>query len=246
MKPLSADIRNPVDRANVPPLPGLAVVVPCYNAGTRVRSVAARTLELVEHVLLVNDGSTDGCVTALDGLALHVIAFPENRGKGAALLAGFRAALDMPGVTCVAVVDADGQHDPGELPRLYKAYEDRNADLVIGARVFDREDVPWRSRVGNVMTARLVARLFHCQLPDTQSGLRLHSARFLHSILQTISAGRYETEMAIILKAIREDYAIVSVPVKTIYEKGNPSSHFRAFRDSWRVWRTLLAAALRR
>jgi glycosyltransferase involved in cell wall biosynthesis len=222
----------------------LAVVVPCYNAGTRVRRVVEGALALVDRVFVVDDGSTDGAVHALRDLPIRRITFPKNRGKGAALLAGFRAALDIPAVAAVVVVDADGQHDPAEIPALYRAWVTQRADLVIGARTFDRRNVPWPSRFGNRVTVAVTACLLKRRLPDTQSGFRLHGRRFLDRVIASVSPGRYETEMAIVVKAIREGHTLVSVPIKTLYEPGNTSSHFRKIRDSFRIYRTLLASSL--
>ncbi len=223
-----------------------AIVVPCYNPGFRLRSVIERAVARVDHVIVVNDGSTDDALATIHDLPARVIAFPENRGKGFALLAGFRAALDLAGVTCVTVVDADGQHDPGDLPSLYAAFRQRNADLVIGARTFDKRAVPWRSRFGNKVTVSATAWLLGQRIPDTQSGFRLHARPFLESVVLSIPGGRYETEMAILIKAIRERRTIVSVPIRTIYETGNPSSHFHKLRDSYRIYRTLFSQAWRR
>ena len=222
------------------------MVIPCYNAGARLRAVVQRVSALVDHVFVVDDGSTDGAVDDIRDLDVRIISFPKNRGKGAALLAGFRAALALPQIVCVAVVDADGQHDAGEIPKLFDAFLARSADVVIGARTFDRRTVPWPSWLGNKLTVLLTSWLFACQLPDTQSGFRLHGRRFLDDILRTIPEGRYETEMAIVIKAIREKRVLVSVPITTIYEKGNASSHFRRVRDSFRVYRTLLLGVLRK
>jgi glycosyltransferase involved in cell wall biosynthesis len=224
----------------------LTVVIPCYNAGHRVHGVVERALAFVDRVFVIDDGSTDHGVDALRGLPVHVIAFPENRGKGAALLEGFRAALHDPDTCCVAVIDADGQHDPAELPALYAAFQAQHADLVIGARAFDARTVPWPSRFGNKLTAAITARLFQRRLPDTQSGFRLHSRRFLEAVLAHVPGGRYETEMAIVIQAIRGGYTIESVPIQTLYEAGNASSHFRRIRDSLRVYRTLIRAAFGR
>jgi len=223
-----------------------AVVIPCYNAGHRVRGVAGHALNMVERVILVDDGSTDGSAESLSNLPVNVVRFKRNRGKGAALLAGFKAALDCAAVACVIVVDADGQHDPLEIPRLHQAFKEHNADLVIGARTFDPALVPWRSRFGNRLTVAVTRWLFNQYLPDTQSGFRLLSRPFAESVLATVAEGRYETEMAIIVKAIRERRTIVSVSIRTIYEAGNVSSHFRKVRDSLRIYRVLFQAALHR
>jgi glycosyltransferase involved in cell wall biosynthesis len=223
-----------------------AVVVPCFNAGHRVRSVVENALQMVSRVILVDDGSTDGATEGLRDLPVNLIRFERNRGKGAALLAGFKAALDSPEITCVVVVDADGQHDPHEIPALYGAFVEQSADLIIGARTFDPAVVPWRSRFGNKLTVAVTKRLFGQYLPDTQSGFRLLARPFAESLFGAVPEGRYETEMAIIVKAIHERRKIVSVPIRTIYESGNVSSHFRKIRDSLRIYRVLLRAALRR
>ncbi len=224
----------------------LAAVVPCYNAGARVEPVVRGLLEQLDHVVVVDDGSTDSATAPLQALGASVIRFPENKGKGFAMLAGFRAALAADDVTGVVIVDADGQHDATELPNLWTAFESENADLVIGTRTFDGKEVPLRSRVGNKFTALMTRILIGVALPDTQSGFRIHSRRFLEDILGTIRGGRYETEMEIVVTAAKGGYKIAAAPIRTIYEAGNPSSHFNKFRDSWRVIRKLFGAAFKR
>jgi len=224
----------------------IAIVIPCYNAGNAVVSVVAQTVAAASRVIVVDDGSTDGCTAQLPSMPVTMIVFPTNRGKGFALLEGFRTALAMPDVEAAVVLDADGQHDPSEIPALCEKWRETGADLVIGARTFDRRLVPFWSWFGNMATVRVMAWLFGIQLPDTQSGFRLHSRRFLESIVETIPGGRYETEMAIVLKALREGYAVATTPIRTVYETGNPTSHFRRLRDSMRVYRTLASAWFRR
>ncbi|MBN2311152.1 MAG: glycosyltransferase family 2 protein [Candidatus Hydrogenedentes bacterium] len=224
----------------------LAVLVPCYNAGERVRPVIEAALARVDHVVVVDDGSTDGAAAALADLPIRLVTFPENRGKGFAILEGFRAALSVPGVSGVAIIDADGQHDPGELPGLYKTFVDTGADLVIGSRTFDLAHVPWRSRFGNKLTAVLTRLLLKQPIPDTQSGYRIHSRRLLEDLLPSLRGGRYETETELLVRAVREGYCVVSSPIATIYEEGNPSSHFGKLRDPFRIYRRLFVTALRR
>lgn len=223
----------------------IAVVIPCYNAGNAVESVVAQAVAVAPRVIVVDDGSTDGCTAKLPSMPVTLAVLPFNRGKGFALLEGFRVALAMPGVEAVVVLDADGQHDPAEIPALCRTWRETGADLVIGARTFDRHSVPFWSWIGNVATVRVMAWLFGIRLPDTQSGFRLHGRRFLESVVATIPGGRYETEMAIVLKALREGYAVATTPIRTVYEAGNPTSHFRRLRDSMRVYRTLASAWFR-
>lgn len=222
-----------------------AAVVPCYNAGPRLRPVVEGLLGVLERVIVVDDGSTDGAPSALGDLPARVITLPQNQGKGHAMMAGFRAALEDPAVDCVAIVDADGQHDPRELPGLRAAFDAETADLVIGSRVFALGRVPWRSWVGNRFTVLVSALLLGRRLPDTQSGYRLHSRRLLDDVLATVEGGRYETEMEILVKAVIEGYRVTAPPIRTIYETGNRSSHFRNITDSARIYRRLLRAVIR-
>lgn len=218
------------------------VIVPCYNAGPRLRPTLERVAAVADRVVLVDDGSTDGCTGGLEPLPVSVITLPENRGKGHALIAGIRYALAQPDLGVVALLDADGQHDPAELPALYAAYLEQGADLVIGARQLDRSRTPWRSRFGNHVTAWVSRRLFRCPLADTQCGYRLLSPQFAADFVEAVPGGRYETEMLMLLFAIRQGYKLLSAPVTTLYEPGNRSSHFRKVRDSLRIYATLLLA----
>jgi len=224
----------------------LAAVVPCYNAGERVRPVVERLLRHLDHVIIVDDGSTDGAPEALRDLPVRVLRQEHNRGKGHALLTGFAEALDIPAIQAVCVLDADGQHDPDELPQLFAAFLEGEADLVIGSRMFHGGHVPWRSRFGNTLTIRLTALLLGQRLPDTQCGYRILSRRFAEAVVQEVRGGRYETEMEIIVKAIRGPWRVVTPPIATIYEAGNPSSHFHKVRDSFLVYARLFRAATRR
>jgi len=214
-------------------------LIPCFNAGARVLEVARGARAVLEDVLVVDDGSTDGGTEGLSKLEVGVLRLPENRGKGHALVEGFRAALANPDISCIVTLDADGQHDPGEIPGLLDAFSEQTADLLIGSRSFERSQVPWASRIGNRLTRALTGALFGIRLADTQSGFRVHSRRLAEHIVRSVQGGRYETEMTIVLLAARGGYALASHPIATIYEPGNRSSHFRKIRDSWRVWHAL-------
>jgi glycosyltransferase involved in cell wall biosynthesis len=224
----------------------VAVIIPCYNAGHRIRPVAEAALLQSPRVLVVDDGSTDGCIDSLNDLPVQVLTLPENRGKGHALLAGFRKILADPAVAAICMLDADGQHDPAEIPRLAAPVLAGEAAFVIGVREFGGSHVPLRSRFGNRVTAWVTRLLLRRRLPDTQCGFRVLSRSFALRVLDTVAGGRYETEMAMIIRAVRDGVPIDSVPIQTRYEPGNASSHFRKFQDSFRIYRRLLAAVLAR
>ena len=227
-------------------MPEIVAIIPCYNAGARVRPVAEAVLPRVPDVVVVNDGCTDASIASLSGLPLRLVALPQNRGKGHALLAGMAAALEDAAVRWLVLLDADGQHDPAEIPGLLAAAQAQNADLLIGSRVFDGQAVPWRSRFGNTVTVSVTALLLRRRLPDTQCGFRVLSRRYAEAVLRDVAGGRYETEMEIVVKAIREGFTVGSSPIRTLYEAGNASSHFHKLRDSFLIYSRLLRAVLRR
>ncbi len=227
-------------------LSGLLAIVPVYNAGARVRAVLDGLLAIGCRTLVVDDGSTDDGLDCVEKLPIEMLRLERNRGKGHALLAGFAKALENPDTRAVAVLDADGQHDPAELPRLFAEFQRQAADLLIGSRDFSLKHVPFRSRFGNNLTVRLTGWLLGARLADTQSGYRILSRRFAEAVVREIPGGRYETEMAMLSLAIRGEYTLVSAPIKTLYVPGNTTSHFRKGRDSWLIYRTLLQCALRR
>jgi glycosyltransferase involved in cell wall biosynthesis len=227
-------------------LAGLVALVPVYNAGTKVRAVLDGLLAIGCRTLVVDDGSTDHGLACAEGLPIEMLRFERNCGKGHSLLAGFAKALEYPDTGAIAVLDADGQHDPAELPHLFAEFQRQGADLLIGARDFSLKHVPFRSRFGNNLTARLTGWLLGARLADTQSGYRILSRRFAEAVVREIPGGRYETEMAMLSLAIRGDFTLVSAPIKTLYVAGNTTSHFRKGRDSWLIYRTLIRSALRR
>lgn len=228
------------------PVEWLAAVVPCYNAGARVLPVVEQLVQVAGRVVVVDDGSTDGCIDALRGLPIDLLHFPANRGKGHALLAGFARAMEDSGVRAICVLDADGQHNPQELPRFVRAFEEQAPDLIIGARQFGGGHVPLRSRFGNVLTVGVTRLLLGTRLPDTQCGFRLLSRPFAEAVVREVAGGRYETEMEIIVKAIRSGRKVIPVSIATIYEAGNASSHFHKLRDSFLIYARLLRTVFMR
>ena len=223
----------------------VALLIPCFNAGPRVEPVVRGAASVASQVFVIDDGCTDGCLDGLDIPGVTILRHERNRGKGHALLTGFRAALEQTRAECIATLDADGQHDASDLPALFDAFEHSQADLLIGARSMARQGVPWASRIGNTVTAAVTRALLPGCPRDTQSGYRLHRRHFLERILPEIHPGRYETEMEILVRALRGGFAVREHPIATRYEAGNASSHFRKVQDSWRIYRRLGASLLR-
>lgn len=217
----------------------LVAVIPCYDPGPAVVDVIARARGLVDGLLVVDDGSDAATVARLAATGVDCLRFPVNRGKGHALLAGLTRWLAEPRWRGVVLLDADGQHDPAEIPTLRGAWEAGLGDLVIGARTGDWATVAWRRRWANRVSSRLLSRLCGQPIADSQSGFRLLDRAVVERLLPSLRGGRYETESDVLVLAARAGFRIAGVPVRLIPPSREIPSHFRAVPDALRVVRAL-------
>ena len=129
-------------------IPKTAVLIPALNEALRIREVVLGALQHCAHVIVVDDGSTDGTCEAISDLPIQLIRHSERRGKGEALRSGFRAALELE-VDGVLSMDGDGQHQASDIPRLLAAAEAYPQHIVIGARLKKRAQQPIHRRLAN-------------------------------------------------------------------------------------------------
>ncbi len=212
-------------------------VIPALNVGDSVREVVRGLREALPGAVIigVDDGSTDDTARVLGTSCDEVLVFDRNRGKGAALRAGFAAALAIDS-RAVVTIDADGQHDPSYSARLVSELE--TADIVVGSRSRASTGMPLHRRMTNALSSAAMRRIARCDLADVQSGFRA----FRPAVLRAIRAqgDRYEFETDLLLRAARAGLRIATVRIPTIY---GPPSHFREMRDGWRVVATFLRHA---
>jgi len=205
----------------------ILAVIPAYNEAERITGVITRTQAHLP-VLVVDDGSTDATAEIASALGVELLRQVPNRGKGAALQAGFRYALAC-GYQAVVTLDADGQHDPEEIPLFIRAYES-GADLVIGKREFSK--MPFPRNISNNIGTWLFSWALGQYCPDNQSGYRLHSRRMIEASLESEETN-FEFEVEIITRCMEQGYLLCWVPIKTIYagEKSHikPLRHIRHF-----------------
>jgi glycosyltransferase involved in cell wall biosynthesis len=215
-------------------------IIPSYNPGEALVGVAERVeAELGrEAVLIVDDGSADGSGDLAESRGYTVIRHLQNQGKGVALQTGFDAALER-GAEWVLTLDADGQHDPGEIPKFLAEAESGRCQILIGTRMGDTRDMPFQRIFANRLTSAIISALAGQRIEDSQSGYRCIDARVLRAVRTEFR--RYDAESEIVVKASRAGFAIGSVPIKTIY--GEEESKINPFVDSMRfarvIWRLL-------
>ena len=213
----------------------VCIVVPVFNHGEPLRTTVARLAEFALPVLIIDDGSDAATRAAIaDVAARHgaeVLTLPHNGGKGHAVMAGLRAAAQA-GYTHAAQVDADGQHDLGDLPNLLAAAQANPEALICGEPRFDAS-APKSRRYGRKLTAFWVAiETLSRRMPDTMCGFRVYPLASTVALLDSLALGRrmdFDIEVAVRLywRGVR----IVAVPTTVIYPVGG-TSNFRAVADN--------------
>ncbi|WP_174232103.1 bifunctional glycosyltransferase family 2/GtrA family protein [Actinomyces culturomici] len=220
----------------------MIVLIPAYQPDTRLAGLVLdlhRADPSIE-TIVVDDGSGPNYRVYFDAAraaGADVVSYETNRGKGHALKTGLRRALAAHPGKVVVTADADGQHAVSDVLAVGRRCED-TGDIVLGVREFVGE-VPLRSRFGNSLTAVLFRAATGVKVTDTQTGLRAFPAADL-AWLAEVEGDRYEYELSVLLQAAESGLPLVQVPIATIYEDGNATSHFRPLQDSARIYAPLL------
>jgi glycosyltransferase involved in cell wall biosynthesis len=218
----------------------IAVLLPAYNAAEHIADVISgiRSYAPGAEIIVIDDGSLDTTSQVARESGATVVRHETNRGKGAALKTGFEEALKRD-VDGVITMDADGQHDPKEIPNLVSAGSD--ADIVIGSRMHMVGGMP-RIRIWtNVNTSRVVCRMAGQEIPDSQSGYRFIRSEVLRRV--KVRSNRYDMETEILIRAGRQGFKIVSVPIESIYLGGK--SYINPFIDTLRFFKVVLRCKFR-
>jgi len=226
-----------VTRADATSSGAVVVLIPANNEAARIAPViegAARHLP----VLVVDDGSADATAAVAEAAGAQVIRQPENLGKGEALRTGFRRAL-ADGAGAVVTLDADGQHDPAEIPALLAARERTGARLVVGAREF--RAMPPARRLANTLGKGVLRWATGREIRDNQSGYRLVDRTLMEAMLASEEPG-FGFEVEMIVECVRRRWDIEWVPIRTIYGEEtshiNPITHLGRFLTlAWRIRR---------
>ena len=211
-----------------------AAVIPAYNEAKHLPDVVRRTRQELDHVLVVDDGSTDDTAAQARTAGAEVLVHSENRGKGESIKAGLRYWMER-GFLWVVILDADGQHLPEEIERMLDEAGADGADLLIGNRMNDVGSMPLVRRVVNRYMSNKISRVCGQQIPDTQCGFRMLHRDLIPSVLVGTNRFDYETEMLIL--ASRKGFRIASVPITTVYSDEVSSIH--PVRDTLRFFKLM-------
>jgi glycosyltransferase involved in cell wall biosynthesis len=209
----------------------IAAAIPAYQAAPSVGAVAQGALAAVSEVLVIDDGSSDATAEEARRAGARVISFSANRGKGAALAAAF-ADLFGRGFDGVVTLDADGQHLPEEIPKLLAAAA-RGGDLVLGIRDHLFGEMSAVRRASNRLSSKAISFAAGQRLADIQTGFRFYSRRLIETV--GFPEARFEAESAVVVRAARRGFRVVTVPVHLGFADGRTTSHYRPLIDSLRI-----------
>ena len=221
----------------------IAAVIPAYNASATVGDVARGASRHLRRVVVVDDGSADGTAEQAKAAGAELLSHAKNLGKGTALRTAF-AALSDSGLDAVITLDADGQHDPSDIPRFVEAFRTTGADLIIGSRWDSFIEMSRLRRFGNRFSSSALAFFTGLRVPDSQSGFRLYSYPFLRAA--RLKGEAYELEMEAILAAAALRRKVETVPIRLLVADGRDRSHFRTVRDTWRICACVVGFSMRR
>jgi glycosyltransferase involved in cell wall biosynthesis len=227
------------------------VVVPAYNHASSLATVVRGVLRVHPDVLVVNDGSTDLPFLSfsspgqaeepdvppaghpLHGLPVSYISHRENMGKGTAILTAATEASRLC-MTHIITIDADGQHDPRDIPAFLEAARQDPLAIYVGTRDFGTENVPFSSRFGRAFSNFWFKVQTGEATGDMQSGFRLYPLTVLQAIRCT--EPRYSFEIEVLVRSSWAGFAVKNLPIRVYYQNCEDRvSHFKPLTDNLRI-----------
>lgn len=213
--------------------PRVSVVLAAFNEGPTIAEVVRGCRAALEEpceILVVDDGSTDDTAPCAEEAGATVVRLGRNQGKGVAIRRGIAEAKG----EVLLFLDADGQDDPADIPRLLRAL-DQGVDMVVGSRFlgrFEKDAITPVNKLGNRFLTEVANALFRARLTDTQAGFRcVRRSAFDPTRL---SARRYDIEVDLLLEVLRQGGRVAEVPVRRMARE-HGRSHLDSVRDGLRI-----------
>ncbi len=207
-------------------------LIPAYNEARYIVHVVKGAKACVDSVVVIDDGSTDETAELASQSDAICLRRAANSGKGAVLRMGMKYAISE-GFSHVVTLDGDGQHLPEDISVLLRVARETGADLVIGARPFDRSLMPFARYCSNTIGSNWASVLVGRKIDASQSGFRVYRLEKLRQI--GLRSMRYEFEMETLIKMARSGAVIAHAPIHMVYDGNRPRSKMNPIRDTVRI-----------
>jgi glycosyltransferase involved in cell wall biosynthesis len=213
----------------------IGVVIPAFQAENTLAVVLEGVLSALppDHIVVVDDGSSDATSDMAKTKGVVCLRHPENRGKGAALMTGFSQARQL-GWEWAITLDADGQHPSEDLGHFLNASPGSRVGILVGRRARKGTNMPWHRRFSNAVTTWIISRMAGKPVFDAQCGFRAYRISLMDAYARE---GRFEWEAQALVLCCRKGFEVEAVPVSTVY--AHHGSHMRLGRDTWRFLRMI-------
>ncbi len=209
-------------------------IIPAYCEAERIGPVVAAARRQCDAVFVVDDGSPDDTSVCAERAGARVIRHEVNQGKGAALGTGFDVAR-AENFDAALTLDADGQHDPDDIPAFLDVFQKTGAQVIVGSRMSDLNHMPAIRKWTNWFMSWLLSRQMGQWVPDTQCGFRFFARKAFPDA--RVGASGFAAESEVLLRLADAGFTIASAPIKTIY--GSEKSKIHPVRDTIRFFSML-------
>jgi polyprenyl-phospho-N-acetylgalactosaminyl synthase len=196
--------------------PDTCVVIPVYNEDQVIAGVVDDVLGTFDHVVCVDDGSSDQTLAVLEKTGARVVRHPTNLGQGAALQTGIEYALADPDVRTFVTYDADGQHRVEDAARMVDLLATEDVDIVFGSRFLDdRTEVGWAKRAVLKAAVRYTNASTGLKLSDAHNGLRVFDRAVAERLDIRMNGMAHASE--IVSTVARAGFRYTETPVHIVY-----------------------------
>lgn len=226
--------------------PVFAILIPAFNEAPTIRAVVEGALAHSDWVIVIDDGSEDGTDAVVADLPSELIRHEENAGKGHRLAEGIAHAV-AGGADAVLSLDADGQHDPDDIPAFLNAFRTNPQAMIVGDRTADRDKMPMYRKKGVAFGDFFLTWATDQRLRDGQCGMRVYPAAVNDFPMDDRDKEKFTFENLVLLYAADQGVEFVRVPIKAHYvENPHRHSHYRPRADTWLITKSITRFIVRR
>lgn len=217
----------------------ITLLIPAFNEQKTIKKIIDHCYCYSQNVIIIDDGSTDNTLVILKNTSAVIFSNPKNYGKGTALFKGFQIAIEK-NYHGVITLDADGQHNPDDLPKFFEHIKKFPEAFIIGARKIATHQTPKIRLLANKMADFFMSIAARKRLCDTQSGFRYYPASFLKQVISnSCRPHRFAFEAEILIAAVKNGLPVHYVDIQSCYPAGARASHYQLGKDTWEITKTI-------